>query len=113
MFNHNQPTGVILRSDVSGKIQMKCFLSVRVLSAAPEQRPRSPCHRGIDFLAVCIVCPQGMPELKLGLNDRLSGGDGGGGESGPSSSGMVGSSPAGREAGCAPAEHTACSVLAR
>ncbi len=28
------PAGVILRSDVSGKIQMKCFLSVRVPSAA-------------------------------------------------------------------------------
>ncbi len=37
-----------------------------------------------------------MPELKLGLNDRLSGGEGGGGGDGPSSLG--GGAPAGREA---------------
>jgi hypothetical protein len=41
-----------------------------------------------------------MPELKLGLNDRLSGGDGGA-DSGPSSLG--GGAPAGREASkCVP-----------
>jgi hypothetical protein len=96
--------GVILRSDVSGKIQMRCFLSVRVPSVA---HGGSVCAALAAAAPTCVdlrlVRPQGMPELKLGLNDRLSGGDGGGGESGPASSGMVGSSPAGRDGGCAAA----------
>ncbi len=46
------------------------------------------------------VRSQGMPELKLGLNDRLSG-EGGANDAGPSSAvGSVGGgSPAGRDAG--------------
>jgi hypothetical protein len=78
--------GVVLRSDVSGKVQMKCFLSVR----APAQRLLLKRTRACSRVPTCAA--QGMPELKLGLNDRLSaaGGDAGGadgGDAGPSSAG--------------------------
>ena len=87
--------GVVLRSDVSGKIQMKCFLTVRGSAAAPR---RLQALRRRD--------PQGMPELKLGLNDRLSSSDGGEG-------GMGGGAPSGRDASkCAPL-YTTCAGAAR
>ena len=66
---------MVLRSDVSGKIQMKCFLTVRRRRAGQRARRRAdgPHTRP----------SQGMPELKLGLNDRLS--VEGGSTDGPSS----------------------------
>ena len=89
--------GVVLRSDVSGKIQMKCFLTVRAVQL-----------RDATAQTLSRLRAQGMPELKLGLNDRLSGGDGGA-DSGPSSFG--GGAPSGREAsGCGSAR---CACLAQ
>ena len=91
---------MVLRSDVSGKIQMKCFLTVRAAQLRVAECAAAQ--------TLCRLRAQGMPELKLGLNDRLSGGDGGA-DSGPSSFG--GGAPSGREAsGCGSAR---CACLAQ
>jgi len=53
--------GTVLRSDVAGRVLMKCYLSVR-----PHLRLLSAFHH------LSLQQRQGMPELKIGLNDRLT-----------------------------------------
>ena len=104
---------MVLRSDVSGKIQMNCLLSVRALPA------RCMPAAAAD---VTLTLPQGMPELKLGLNDMLSAGGGADGPESMGPSSMGRESPGGyssggggggsREAGCGAARlPRACSRL--
>jgi AP-2 complex subunit mu-1 len=56
--------GTVLRADVAGKVLMKCFLSAssctRALLCSSHRSRLAP-----------LAPIQGMPELKLGLNDRL------------------------------------------
>lgn len=82
--------GTVLRSDVAGRVLMKCFLSVCSRRFSPENITR---NANLNF-----ACGQGMPELKIGLNDRLTAEGSADGPPSTSSLAMAGSTNYG--AGC-------------
>lgn len=88
--------GAVLRSDVSGKVLMKCFLSVR------------PACLRLPSLVAHAWLAQGMPELKLGLNDHFSAEGAGEAPASTSIPSFGGGSPGGASSGYA---DTDCSWL--
>jgi len=56
-------SGSVLHSEIVGAIKMKSFLSGTLASCAICVSVRVVTSRG--------SCPTGMPELKLGLNDKV------------------------------------------